>query len=139
MSEYSITSLEELTSVIQQHIQDWLKYPVWLLNGPLGAGKTTFVKSCVHVLDPEFRNVRSPSFALVHEYRTRDITIVHADFYRLETVSLEEFGLHEIIGDERTIVVIEWADRLENQEGLASLKCNFSVEENNQRTLQVLS
>ena len=54
------------------------------LSGDLGAGKTEFVKGIAEGLgatDP----VTSPTFTLVHEYRSGRLPLFHMDFYRLET------------------------------------------------------
>jgi tRNA threonylcarbamoyladenosine biosynthesis protein TsaE len=83
---------------------------VVVLEGPLGAGKTTLaqgIASGLGVTDP----VTSPTFALVHEYQGR-LPVFHMDLYRLG--SEEEFDL---IGgweyfSRGGVCLIEWAGRL---------------------------
>ena len=77
------------------------------LMGPLGAGKTSFVRGAQRALGVKSR-VTSPSFALAHESRGR-MRVAHLDFYRL-TVPAEERGLADYL-DGRFIVFVEWADR----------------------------
>lgn len=80
------------------------------LVGPLGAGKTTFVRGLAKGLDIRPGHVvRSPSFALVHSYPAR-LTVLHADFYRL-TDARQALELHPwdtLAADE--LALVEWAD-----------------------------
>lgn len=83
-----------------------------LLSGDLGAGKTTLTKGLVRGLGAaEESEVTSPTFTLVRQYE-RGARVYHVDLYRI--VSLEDFntlGLEDIF-DERAVVIIEWADKL---------------------------
>lgn len=85
---------------------------VILLDGDLGAGKTTLTQSIAHGLGiPPDQYVTSPSFALMHEYSGR-FPLYHMDFYRLAGEDdIEGAGLLEYIGG-KGLTVIEWADRL---------------------------
>ena len=84
---------------------------VVLLFGPLGAGKTQFVRGLSAGLGLDPAQVASPSYALIHEYSGR-ITLYHVDLYRLSTADLPDLGLEDLYGG-RNVVVIEWAERLE--------------------------
>lgn len=84
-----------------------------LLDGPLGAGKTVFVKGIASALGIETEEVNSPSFTLVNQYVGR-LTIFHVDLYRLDDgpSAAHAVDLDELIADEHAIVVIEWGERL---------------------------
>ena len=85
---------------------------VLALVGPLGAGKTYFVKGLARGAGvDDDRKVNSPTFVLVNEYAGR-IPLYHLDAYRLggET-ELEALGFDEMIAGEAAVVV-EWADRV---------------------------
>lgn len=84
---------------------------VLLLSGDLGAGKTTFVRGLAEGLGIDPREVSSPTFTLVHEYRHGRLTLYHADLYRLERAAAEDLGLEEI-GVRDGVLAIEWPDRL---------------------------
>jgi tRNA threonylcarbamoyladenosine biosynthesis protein TsaE len=88
---------------------------ILLLDGPLGAGKTVFVKGVAAALDIDPEEVTSPSFTLVNPYAGR-LHLFHIDLYRLEegASAAHAVDLEELLTDERAIVVIEWANRLGN-------------------------
>jgi tRNA threonylcarbamoyladenosine biosynthesis protein TsaE len=94
---------------------------ILLLNGPLGAGKTVFVKGLADALDLDAEEVTSPSFTLVNPYAGR-LPLFHIDLYRLDegASAANALDLEELLSDERAVVVIEWAERL----GLYPLPAN---------------
>jgi len=83
---------------------------VVLLYGPLGAGKTAFVRGLVRGLGASPEEVSSPTFTLVQEYRGTRMTVYHVDLYRVEPAEVDDLGLDELI-DAGGVVAIEWADR----------------------------
>lgn len=84
-----------------------------LLDGPLGAGKTIFVKGIAHGLGINVDEVSSPSFTLVNPYQGR-LTLYHLDLYRLDDglMAAQAVDLQELLADEQAVIVIEWADRI---------------------------
>mgnify|MGYP001610878948 FL=1 len=86
-----------------------------LLYGELGSGKTTFVQGLAKGLKISDR-ILSPTFVLHRSHRIpkRGIkTLNHIDLYRIEThTEIESLGLEEIVRQDSSIAVIEWADRL---------------------------
>lgn len=89
---------------------------VLLLTGGLGAGKTLLTKGILNALDYDIDEVTSPSFTLVNLYKTIHREIYHIDLWRLEDGggAGRAVGLDEILDNEKAIVIIEWAEKLEN-------------------------
>jgi tRNA threonylcarbamoyl adenosine modification protein YjeE len=87
-----------------------------LLEGALGAGKTTLVRGLVAALGGEPAEVCSPTFVLLETYAVRGEAIArlhHADLYRLRGVAgapLDEVGLGEALADEGAVTAIEWPE-----------------------------
>ena len=78
------------------------------LEGPLGAGKTTFVRHLLHALGVEGR-VKSPTYAVVETYELPALAISHFDFYRFDDPQeWEDAGLRELFGAPG-LKVVEWA------------------------------
>jgi tRNA threonylcarbamoyladenosine biosynthesis protein TsaE len=81
------------------------------LSGPLGAGKTAFVRGLAGGLGVAPEEVSSPTFTLVHEYPGGRLRLFHADLYRLSGAAAEDLGLEEL-GVKDGVLAIEWPDRL---------------------------
>jgi len=93
-----------------------------VLEGPLGAGKTSLSRELLFALGvDEDEVITSPTFAILHEYEGRAL-LVHADLYRLEhPEEVGEIGLDELQA-EGAISLIEWGLRFEQElEGVVLL------------------
>jgi tRNA threonylcarbamoyladenosine biosynthesis protein TsaE len=76
------------------------------LEGPLGAGKTTFVRAVAEVLSVTDR-VRSPSFTIANIYAGA-VTVQHLDLYRLEFLADEDaLALEEYVRPD-AVTLVEW-------------------------------
>jgi tRNA threonylcarbamoyladenosine biosynthesis protein TsaE len=80
---------------------------VVLLDGEMGAGKTTTTKliaEAIGVVD----DVTSPTYTLVHTYSGGRLTLHHADLYRLKsTAEIDDLGLEEMLSA-GGVLLIEW-------------------------------
>lgn len=80
-------------------------------RGGLGAGKTTFTRGlAVGMGLPD--EVSSPTFALVNEYRGKELTLYHFDMYRiLNAEALETTGFYDYISED-AVIVCEWSENI---------------------------
>lgn len=80
---------------------------VILLEGDLGAGKTTFTKGLALGLGIK-QVVKSPTYTIIREYTKGRLPLYHMDVYRLEEAGSDEMGLEEYFyGD--GVSVVEWS------------------------------
>jgi tRNA threonylcarbamoyladenosine biosynthesis protein TsaE len=80
------------------------------LRGELGSGKTTCARSLLHALGVT-GTVRSPTYTLVDTYSIADLTCVHVDLYRLQSVSeVEQLGLRDLTGP-NYLMLVEWPEK----------------------------
>lgn len=86
---------------------------VVMLEGDLGAGKTTCARALVRgALADVGLDVPSPTFALIQTYDAARITLHHLDLYRLEDANdLIELGLDDLVST--GALIVEWPDRLD--------------------------
>lgn len=79
---------------------------LFLLEGNLGAGKTTFVSLVAKKLGIEL--VSSPTFSLISQHKN----LTHVDLYRLESMEeIDATGFWEIF-EEDSIVFVEWSQKI---------------------------
>lgn len=80
------------------------------LDGPMGAGKTTFVRALVAALGGDPTRVSSPTYTLLHRYEAR-LPVIHVDACRLDRPDqLTALGFEELAAG--AIAVVEWAARV---------------------------
>jgi len=96
-----------------QHLMVQVTRPAIIgLSGPMGAGKTTFVRACCDALETSDW-VNSPTYSMIQTYRTPTGNVVHIDLYRCQSVA--EVDLLDIpsLMDAGTIAFIEWIEHAE--------------------------
>lgn len=99
---------EEETKTVAADLAKWLEPgDVILLEGNLGAGKTTFTKGLAEGLGIK-RVIKSPTYTIIREYLDGRLPLYHMDVYRLEETGGMDLGLEEYFeGD--GVSIIEWA------------------------------
>ena len=82
------------------------------LFGDLGVGKTAFVRGFTSEIAPNAR-VKSPTFALVNEYKGERLSVFHFDMYRIEDEDeLYSIGFYDYL-DRRGVCLTEWSENIE--------------------------
>lgn len=103
-----LEKLEDWQRVID-NILPQLKYNILLLNGDLGAGKTTFTKFLLARLGSS-DEVSSPTYSIVNEYDTENGKVYHFDLYRMSSIEeVYDIGIEEYLYN-GFLNIIEWAD-----------------------------
>ena len=98
------------------------------LEGPLGAGKTTFVQGLADGLGCALDAVSSPTFTLVHEYEGGRLPLFHLDLYRLDSAEeLAALGFDDLVGAPN-VVAIEWGDKFPEALPPHTRRLVFSIE-----------
>jgi tRNA threonylcarbamoyladenosine biosynthesis protein TsaE len=127
------------------------KYSIFTFTGPLGAGKTTMIKSILRqagVPGP----VTSPTFGYVNSYHTisgvsPDCSFNHFDLYRISTV--DEFinlGFDEYLAAKNSINFIEWPSVIESlisnpelKPKVCDIKIDYISDDISSRVIQILT
>ena len=135
--KWTINNLEELNDVAGKFLDFVGDKTIFALYGPMGVGKTTFVKaiaSCLEVTD----DVSSPTFAIVNEYSTKGgEPIYHFDFYRVNNVSEAlDFGYEEYFFSGNRCF-IEWPEKIDELLPEDIVNCYFSENADGSRELSV--
>ena len=105
-----------------------------LLQGDLGAGKTTLVRGIARGLDIK-DVVQSPTFNIMKIYLKGKRPLIHIDAYRLADINTD-IGLDEYIGYETGITVIEWPDFVANLIPDFKIEVNIKNDGDDNRTLK---
>ena len=110
-----------------------------LLNGELGAGKTTFTQGLAKSLDVT-GEVTSPTFVIAREHKSKQSgpNLVHVDAYRLST--LAEISQLDLVSDlQDSVLVVEWGKGLINDlvENPVEIKINLDESNLNKRIFTI--
>lgn len=103
-----VNNLEEMQQVANNLASQLKAGMTILLKGPLGSGKTAFVKAVGEALGIK-RAIKSPTYTIVKSYEipNREADLVHVDAYRLEEGYAESIDLDSYL-DAKSIIFIEW-------------------------------
>lgn len=114
MESVIVSSIDETKKLACKFAKILKGGDIVLLNGDLGAGKTTFTKFVLKSLGVK-DDVTSPTFTIMREYKGKKFNIYHFDMYRLGSgQEAREFGLEEYVysKEKKSIVFIEWSENI---------------------------
>ena len=106
----NLEKLDKLSELVSNKISstEWI-----FLFGEIGVGKTTFSRFLINNIQKknniQITDVQSPTFNILIEYKIKDITIAHYDFYRLKKLKeIDDLGI--LYNEEKNIKIIEWPE-----------------------------
>lgn len=105
-----------------------------LLNGDLGAGKTTLSQFIGKALGVK-RNINSPTFNIIKSYQGSNLRLHHMDCYRLED-SEEDLGFNEYFEDE-AVILIEWSQFISEFLPPSSLTIHITTLNESERNIEL--
>ena len=112
MLKAQASSLEDLTNIAAQLLEEFPESRVFAFVGKTGAGKTTFIQRICSELGVK-EQMSSPTFSIVNEYLgTKNSKIYHFDMYRLEKEEEAlDMGFEEYLAS-NNYCFIEWPDKV---------------------------
>ena len=135
MESLTLTNRDATIALGKKIGQQLVAGDVLVLDGDLGAGKTTFTKGLAAGLEiPDI--IKSPTFTIIHEYQDGRLPLYHMDAYRLENGGAEDLGLEEYF-DGDGVSVVEWAEFVEDELPTDFLAIHFKrTADENKRVLE---
>lgn len=115
MNTIQIESPDTIREAAREFIAQMDDRTVFAFYGPMGVGKTTFIKAICEELGVE-DVINSPTFAIINEYRsdTTGELIYHFDFYRITKLSeAEDIGTEDYFYS-GALCFIEWPEKIED-------------------------
>jgi len=133
----SIFNLAEIDEAAAEFLKAVKVPSVVAFHGEMGAGKTTFISAICRRLQVNDA-VSSPTYALIHQYKTlEEKRVYHLDLYRLKD---EEEAL--MAGVEECFYsgnwcLVEWPEKAPGLLPPQTIHCYLSTTGNNERKLQI--
>lgn len=131
-----INNLEEMNQFATFLVEQLKSGDLILLNGDLGAGKTTLTQFIGKALGVK-RTINSPTFNIIKSYKGTNLKLHHMDCYRLED-SEEDLGFDEFFED-RAITVIEWSQFIKDLLPANHLTINITTLSETSREIELIA
>lgn len=128
MKSYTFTSKSAPdTQALAEQFAKWLRGgEIIFLRGPIGAGKTVFVKAIAKALGLK-SSPTSASFSLMKHYANARYSLFHIDLFRLEKGEVFNLGFEEMLEDEKAIILAEWPDAIADMMPTDRLEMDFTL------------
>jgi tRNA threonylcarbamoyladenosine biosynthesis protein TsaE len=127
-------SLEETDQIGSNIAKKIKKGGILYLQGDLGSGKTTLTKSIAKALGINDFKIKSPTFNFIRKYGN----LYHIDLYRVEEIDeLLLMEIEEIMEDGNNIIIIEWAEKLEQIKLPKGIKIQMKYLDETSRSIEI--
>jgi len=134
--ETAVNDLSDLPQVAQQLLEFSKGEKIFIFDGDMGAGKTTFIKSFCRVLGVK-DVVSSPTYSIVNEYESANGPVYHFDFYRIKDIQeAYDLGYEEYFYG-GGICLIEWPERVAELLPEHLIKVEISIIDENRRVFNL--
>ncbi len=130
--EIAVNNLSDLPLVAQQLLKFAGNEKIFIFDGDMGAGKTTFIKTFCQVLGVH-DVVSSPTYSIVNEYDSATGQVYHFDFYRIKDIQ-EAFDLgYEEYFYGGGMCLIEWPEKVAELLPDHFIKTEITIMDENRR------
>ena len=134
--KFTVKNLEETKKFANDFAAKLNGGEVVLLNGDLGAGKTTFTQFVFAALGVK-EVVTSPTFAILKTYQGKFV-LHHFDTYRITTEEAIEAGFDEVIYEKDSVKFIEWSENIASLIPEKTITINIKHVNENEREFEIL-
>ena len=136
------TNLKQLEIIAKKLASKSLIGDIYLLNGELGAGKTTFIRFFIYSifarnLIKRPNSIKSPSFPIMINYPVKNFEVFHYDLYRLKNENeIQELNIVENLKE--NITLIEWPQMIINNLQIDNyFLINLEIINSHERIIQI--
>ena len=134
--KFRSNSVEETKKIAQDFAEILKGGETILLNGDLGAGKTTFTQFLLKELGVK-DIVSSPTFAILKSYKG-EFMFHHFDTYRITTEEAIEAGFDEILSETNSVKIIEWSENISELLPDSKIIINIKTIDENKREIEII-
>ncbi len=136
MKEFSGLEINNYLYIAEKLIKSNEDHNIFLFEGDLGSGKTTFIQELAKFLLIRDDNVNSPTFSLINEYYSDLLndTVYHMDFYRINKAQEAlDIGLEHYLYNKK-YCFIEWGSLIRHLLPNKYVQVNILVQQDQKRT-----
>lgn len=131
-----VKGIEETKKLANNFAASLIGGEVVLLNGDLGAGKTTFTQFVFSALGVK-EVVNSPTFAILKSYQGK-FKLHHFDTYRITYEEAIEAGFDEVFEEKDSIIFVEWSENIAPLLPEKVIKINIKHLSENEREFEII-
>jgi len=131
-----VVGLEETKKLASSFAAELKGGEVVLLNGDLGAGKTTFTQFVFAALGVK-EVVNSPTFSILKSYNGK-FKLHHFDTYRITLEEAIESGFDEVFQEKDSVIFVEWSENIAQLLPEKTIRVNIKYLSENEREFEIL-